>query len=785
MLKNYLKIAWRNLLQHKTFALINIAGLGVGFACIIIIGMWIQHELSYDSFHPNGERIGTIRKHVFFNNEKSTNLSVPLPLYEELKTNYPEIKHISRMSSNFGVGLMTKDHRLIKEGIHVDRDFLRMFNFPIINGNMKNPLENPNAIILTKSLAETLFGKEDPIGKIIKRENKYDLVVTAVMADVPDNSTITFDFLAPFEFLIQTFPFFKNNLNNWGSNFLFNIVELKENTSMQAFSEKLKLIDSNKTSNGQFFIHSLKKWHLYDQYENWKNVGGKIRYVILFSIIGLFILLIACFNFVNLSTARSEKRSKEVGIRKAIGSRKKQLISQFLTESVLTCCISFVLALVLIQLFLPLLHSIGFDNVALKFDNKIILIAGLVIITITGLAAGSYPAFYLSSFNPVQVLKGSFNQGHKNIFRRTLVICQFTLSVFLVVCTILVYQQIQHARNRPLGYNPSRLITLGTSPDLVDNFNLLKTEMLNSGYVQSMAKSSGPMTYFTNIWSTTWEGKNPEEDVAFGVVLVGYDYLKTMQLELIKGRPFSETYNDQNSVILTEAALKVTGYQDPIGKTLEIGSKLVTIIGIVKDVLISDPFKNDEPAAIMMSGNKRDDHYISFRLRPEVNIQEAMTSIKSIFDLYNPTYPFGYSFVEDDFDEKFQIESQLGKLSGVFSILAIFMSSLGLFGLSMYLVERRLKEIGIRKVLGSSILKIWTFLSGEFAIIVSIGCFLAFLLSYFFMENWLQDYYYRITISWWVFVVSGIGALFIALMTVSFQTIKAAVVNPAKILKSE
>lgn len=784
MLKNYLKIAWRNLLQNKTLALINIVGLGIGFACIIIIGMWVYHELSYDSFHPNGDRIGTIRKHVLFNNERTTNRSIPLPLYEELKSNYPEVKRISRMSPNYGVGLMTKDHRLMKEGIHVDQEFLKMFNFPIIRGNTVNPLENPHAIVLTESLAETLFGKEDPIGKVVRRENQYDLTVTAIVADIPDNSTITFDFLAPFEFLIQNVPFFKRNLGNWGSNFLFNVVELEENSPMQAFSEKLRLIDKEKTDNGQFFIHPLEKWHLYDQFENWKNVGGRVRYVILFGLIGLFILLIACFNFVNLNTARAEKRSKEVGIRKTIGSGKKQLIAQFLTESVLTCLISLLLALLLVQIFLPVLHTIGFDMVV-GLDTKIIFVAGLLVTTITGLAAGSYPAFYLSAFNPVHVLKGSSGQRNKPIFRRTLIICQFTLSVFLVVCTILVFQQIQHGKNRPLGYDPTRLITLGASTDLLDNYNSLKRDMLNSGYVQSITKSSGPMTYFTNIWRTSWVGKDPEEDFAFGVVLVGYDYLETMQLELTEGRAFSDNFNDDNSVILTEKALEVTGYKNPIGKTLEIGSKPVTIIGIVKDVLISDPFRDDEPAAIMMSGNKRDDHYISIRLRTDVNMQEAMASMKSVFDMYNPAYPFEYSFVEDDFEDKFQIESKLGKLSAIFAVLTIFMSSLGLFGLSMYVVERRLKEIGIRKVLGSSILRIWTFLSGEFALMIASGCFFAFLLSYFFMENWLQDYYYRIKISWWVFVISGISALLIALVTVSFQTIKAALINPAKILRSE
>ncbi len=790
MIKNYFKTAWRNLWKNKGLSFINIFGLAVGMTFAILVGMWIQFETSFDGFHANGDRIAVVKKNTFFNNEKNTQTGIVLPLYDELKEKYPEVKRISRKDWGGSHSLMVGNNKFKKNGTYVDPDFLKMFSFPLVKGDVETALKDPNSLIVTESLAATLFGKDDPIGKIVRIDNKFDIQVTAVAKDPPKNSSLNFEFLAPFEFKIQNFEWIKNAKTQWSNNFLMNLVEIKEGVSMDAFSRKIGPImvqkDKEKNKNQTLFLQPMSEWHLYDEYKNWVNVGGKIDYVRLFGIIGVFVLLIACINFMNLSTARSEKRAKEVGIRKAVGSQRSQLIMQFLSESVLTTFIAFIFSIFLMWLVLPFLKDLGFENIVIDFSSLSLVLFILGVCIVTGLIAGSYPALYLSSFRPVKVLKGVLNQGRGAvIFRRALVVSQFAISVGLIISTVIVFQQIRHAKNRSIGYDPNNLISIGASTDLAKSYVVLKQELLNTGYIESVAKASSPMTSVYNSWSGfSWEGYDPNVTAVMDIVMTEWDYDKTVGLKLKEGRTFSREFaTDSTAVILNEAAIKMIGFQDPVGKTIKLDSTRLTIIGVVENILMKNPFQPITPTAILFDTTNVSNIFL--RLKSTASLEKSLAAIKPIIEKYNPSLPFEYSFVDEEFQKKFTTENQVAKLAGIFAGLAIFISCLGLFGLAAFMAERRIKEIGIRKVLGASVANLWLLLSKEFVLLVLIACLIASPLAFWLMKDWLQKYDYRIDISWWVLIIAGVLALVIALLTVSTQAIKAAISNPVKSLRTE
>ena len=790
MLRNYLKVAWRHLHQNKGFSFINIFGLAIGIAFAILIGLWIQYETSYDRFHKNGERIGKVMKHVNFNNEKTSQQATPLPVFYEFKSNYPEVKRNSRMDWGDDFSLMAGDKKIKKRGLHVDPDFLGMFSFPLVKGNPATALNDLNSMIITESVATALFGKEDAIGKIIRINNDYSMQVSAVIKDVPKNSSIQFDYLAPYEFLVSTDEFIKNQKTNWGNNFLINLVEMKEGSSMEAFTKKIWNLNTEKSKDlkdAYMFIEPLKNWHLRSEYKNWVQLGGKYEYIKLFGIIGISVLLIACINFMNLSTARSEKRAREVGIRKAIGSLRSQLIMQFLTETLLTAFLAFIVAMIIIPLVMPLLKDIGFEHINFNIGNYSLVLGAFVITIVTGLIAGSYPALYLSSFLPVKVLKGLFKQGQGTVtFRRVLVVSQFAISIGLIISTVIVFQQIEHAKERSVGYKTDNLISISSSKDLVKNFDPLKQELLNSGYIESVAKTSGPLTHISNSWGDfSWDGKDPNAQISLDVLMTEWDFEKTAGLKFKQGRPFSRDHRtDSNGVILNEAALKMIGYKDPIGKTMKSGDRQINIVGVIENMIIQDPFRPVNPTVIMFNAGSSI-NYIFVRLKEGASLKASLAAMQPIFDKYNPAFPFEYKFSDEQFEYKFNLEKQVGKLAGILAVLAVFISCLGLFGLAAFMAERRTKEIGIRKVLGASLVNLWTLLSKEFVLLVAAGCLIASPVAFLLMKDWLQTYDYRINIQWWVFVVAGIVALVIALLTVSTQAVKAAAANPVKSLRSE
>ncbi|MBL7699772.1 MAG: ABC transporter permease [Chitinophagaceae bacterium] len=789
MLKNYLKVAWRHLLQNKGFSFINIFGLAIGMAFAILIGLWIQYEVSFDKFHKNGDRIAMVLKNTFFNNAKSTQSATPLPLYYEFKNTYPEVEYASRLDWGGDVSMMVGDKKFNRTGRYVDPDFLKMFSFPIVKGNAETALNDIHSIIITESLATALFGNSDPIGKSIKMNNEFNVSVSAVMKDGPKNSSLQFDFLGPYEYLMSVNEFYRNQKANWGNNFLQNVVQLKEGVSMEAFSAKIKMLnlEKDKTLKDLYlFLQPLKDWHLKNEYKDWVPTGAKFEYVRLFGIIGIFVLLIACINFMNLSTARSEKRAREVGIRKAIGSLRSQLIIQFLTETLLTALLAFLVAIVLIPIVLPLLKDLGFENIRFDPGNFSLLLFILAIAVVTGLIAGSYPALYLSSFMPVKVLKGLFKQGQGAVtFRRVLVVSQFTISIGLIISTVIVFQQIEHARSRSIGYDPNNLLRIGTSNDLLKNFTPLKSDLMRTGYVESVAKSSGPLTAIWNSWSDfEWEGKEPNSQIAIDVIMSEWDFEKTAGMKFKMGRPFSREYKtDSNAIILTETALNMIGYKDPVGKTMKVGGRTITIVGVVEDMLVVNPYQPVNPTVLLFNADVT--NFVYLRLKDNAPLKKAIATIEPIFEKYNPAFPFEFKFSDQEFEQKFNLERQAGKLAGIFATLAVFISCLGLFGLAAFMAERRTKEIGIRKVLGASMFNLWTLLSKEFVWLVITGCLIATPLAFLLMSKWLQSYDYRINIQWWVFVAAGVVALVVALVTVSSQAIKAAIANPVKSLRSE
>lgn len=789
MFRNYLKVAWRHLLQNRALSFINIFGLATGIAFAILVGLWINYETSFDDANVNKDRIALVLKNTFFNNEKNTQDATPMPLYYEMKSNYPEVKRASRLSWNNDFNLVAGDKKLKKQGRYVDTDFLEMFTLHTIEGNLKTAFSDNSAVVITESLAEALFGTRDAIGKTLKI-NEAPAHVTAVIKDIPVNSSIRYDFLGSYEFLVENDPFIKSNKTNWGNNFLMNLVELNAGVSMDVFSKKIWNLNTEKDKSLKdlwLFLHPMSKWNLRNDYKNWVNTGGKYEYVRLFGIVGIFVLLIACINFMNLATARSEKRAREVGIRKAIGSLRNQLITQFFTETLLTSLISFVVAIALIPIVLPYLKDLGFENIKFDLTSMPLFAAILGVALLTGLVAGSYPALYLSSFMPVKVLKGIFKQGYGTVtFRRTLVVSQFAISIGLIISTIIVFRQIDHARNRSLGYNPNNLINVPASSDLVKNYVALKQDLLNTGYIEAVTRTSNPLTGIYNSWSDfSWTGKDPASQIAIDAIMTEWDYEKTVGLKFIQGRPFSRQFaTDSNAVILNESALKLIGYKDPIGKTMKLNTQTLTIVGIVEDMLIQNPFKPVHPAAILFNPNGPT-NFIFLRLKQNAPLQTTLAAIKPVFEKHNPEYAFDFNFSNREFEQKFEIEKQVARLAAIFAVLAIFISCLGLFGLAAFMAERRTKEIGIRKVLGASVVHLWTLLSKEFVWLVLAGCVIASPLSFLLMNNWLAGYDYRIDIHWWIFAIAALCAIVIALLTVSTQAIKAANGNPVKSLRSE
>jgi putative ABC transport system permease protein len=793
MLTNYLKIAFRNLVRNKVYSFINIGGLAVGMAVAMLIGLWMLDELSFNKCHDNYLRLGRVMTNFYHENEQGAGNAVAIPLGQELKTKYAgDFKKVSMASWNFGHIVALGDKKLRQEGMWVESVFPEMLSLKMIRGNQKG-LQDPSAILLTESLAKAIFGDKDPMNKIVKLDNSMDFKVAGVYQDLPRNAEFqSAKFFIPWQKYITTQVWLKEAQTYWGNHSFQLFVEMKENADFEKVAAKIKdvpmqhLKESVDGKEG-VLLHPMCDWHLYSEFKNGKSVGGRIQFVWLFSIIGIFVLLLACINFMNLSTARSEKRAKEVGVRKAIGSARKQLIGQFLSESLLVVFISFLFAILLVELNLSWFNQLADKTLTIQWTNPYFWIIGLGFTLFTGLVSGSYPAFYLSSFEPVKVLKGTFRVGKfASIPRKVLVVMQFTVSITLIIGTIIIFKQIQFAQNRPVGYSREGLISIPmNTPEIRNKYQPLRKDLLETGVVENMAQSSSPIT---NVWANQigfdWKGKDPNSIPAFGTIAVTHDFGKAVNWQIKQGRDFSRSFGtDTSAFILNESAAKFIGIKNIVGETIKFNGQNMQVIGVIKDLVMESPFEPIKPTIFMLSYSWAD--IISVRLKPNVTVKDALSKVETVFKKYDPASPFSYKFVDDEYAQKFSSESRIGTLASIFAGLAILISCLGLFGLASFMAEQRTKEIGIRKVLGASVRNLWQLLSKDFVVLVIISFVISIPIAYYYLHNWLQNYTYRTEITWWVFALAGSGALLITLLTVSYQAIKAAVANPVKSLRTE
>ena len=790
MIQNYFKIALRNILKHKGYSAINIGGLSVGMAVAMLIGLWVYDELSFDKYHKNHDRVVQLFQFVTFEVEKSTYDVMPIPLAEELRTKYPDFKSVV-MSKRLSQVLAAGENKFAKTGSSVEPAFLEMMSVNMLAGT-RNGLDDANAILLSESLAKALFGDSDPLNQLVKIDNKVNVKVTGVYEDFPNNSTFKETlYITPWKLLLNNDPYTKSIENDWDSNSYQIYAQLKDGADPEQVSAKIRetrtKMDDPPRYKPEFFLHPMNKWHLYGDFKNGVNTGGLIQFVWLFGIIGVFVLLLACINFMNLSTARSEKRAKEVGIRKAIGSLRGQLITQFFSESLLVVLFAFILSVFLAAAALPFFNQVAQKQMSILWFNPYFWLLGFGFSLLTGIIAGSYPAIYLSSFKPLKVLKGTFSVGrYAAIPRKVLVVMQFTVSVTLIIGTIIIFRQIQFAKNRPVGYSKNGLIEVKmNTPELLRHYQALRLDLLNTGAVKEMAQSSGVIT--TQDGGTTdisWEGKSPDTQPLVMHNSVTHDYGKTIGWQILQGRDFSRTFStDSAAMILNESAAKLMNLKKPLDSFVRASGRQYKIIGVVKDMIKENPFSPVSPSFFVV--NYRNISVINIRLTPDISASEAVGKVESVFKKYNPGSPFTYSFADEEYSKKFGTEERIGKLASFFAILAIFISCLGLFGLASFVAEQRTKEIGIRKVLGASVTNLWGMLSKDFVLLVIISCVVSIPISWHFMNDWLKNYKYHTEISWWIFALTGIGALGITLLTVSYQAIKAALRDPVKSLRSE
>ncbi len=794
MFRNYLKVALRNFSGNKVFSFINVAGLSVGMAIALLIGLWINDELSFNKQFEQYNRIAEVMQSQTFNGETGSQRSLPYPIGDELRKDYgSDFRYISMASWNSDHVLAAGEKKITTPGAYFEPAMTEMLNLNMLKGTHTG-LNDPHSILISDETANILFGNKDPMGQLIKIDNDQSVKVTGVYENLPYNSDFgNLKFIGSWKLYFDNMHWTFKDSDPWRANMFRAFVQLNDQADMQKVSAKIKdakLRNVNKRElefKAQVFLHPMSRWHLYDDFKNGKNVGGRITYVWLFGIIGCFVLLLACINFMNLSTARSEKRAREVGIRKAIGSLRGQLIAQFFGESMLYVFIAFVFSLLFAQAVIGFFNEVADKKMTIPWLNPLFWLAGIVFSLVTGAIAGSYPAFYLSSFEAVKTLKGAMHVGRfASIPRKTMVVIQFSISVMLIIGTITVFRQIEFAKNRPVGYTSKGLMMLHMSTeDLHKQINTVRDELKKSGAISEISESSSAPTYVDE-WDDgfDWKGKNPSLTGDAGVVYVSYEFGKTIGWNIKEGRDFSRSFGtDTAAMVLNESMVKFTGLKNPVGETLRWMGKPYLIVGIVKDMLMENPYEPVSRTVFILATDAQP--IVNIRINPQMSAHEAIAKMTPIFKTYNPSQPFDYKFTDEEFAKKFGDEERIGKLAASFAMLAIFISCLGLFGMASFMAERRIKEIGVRKVLGASVFNLWGLLSREFVILVFISLLIAIPVSWYYLHGWLQQYTYRTSISWWIFAVAGFGALMITLITVSFQAVKAALANPVQSLRSE
>ena len=791
LLDNYFKAAWRSLVSHKWYSAINITGLAVGAAVALLIGLWIWDEWTFDHYHAHYGQLAQVMDVQTIKGEANTEEAIAIPLSRVLRNQFSnEFKRIAIVFPAFTHTVAVGDKKISASGIWAEPDLPEMLTLQMRKGS-RDALRDPGSVLIAQSLARTLFGRDDPMNKIVRLDNMATVKVAGVYEDLPQNTTFygTLLILA-WEKALTVLPWLRNYQTDWGTRYWKLFVEMKEGVPVDRASAQIKNIVKPlvKGNNEALLLHPMSRWHLYSEFKNGQVTGGRIRLVRLFGIIGGVVLLLACINFMNLSTARSARRAREVGIRKAIGSLRAQLIGQFLGESLLVALLAFILAIGFAQLSLPFFNRLTEKEIFIPYGSSLfwVLISGLILFT--GIVSGSYPALYLSGFRPVEVLKGSFVAGRSAALpRKVLIVMQFTVSVILIVGAMVVYRQILHARDRPVGYMREGLITVTMSTEDIYGapYQALRNALVGTGMVEDMAKSWIRTTEAPgHDTGYDWRGKDPNLLPIMGVVGITHDFGNTIGWKVEEGRDFSRSYpTDSTAVIVNEAAERLMGLRHIVGETIRFSGKNHVIVGVVGDMVMGSPYKAVQPTIFFL--DYRTNNAMTVRLKKGVPLREALVRTEGVFKQFDPGGAFQYRFVDEEYAKKFVNEERIGRLALLSAVLAIFISCLGLFGLASFMAEQRTKEIGVRKVLGASIVQLWELLLKEFVRLVILSLLIAMPVVYYLMHNWLQQYEYRTALSWWIFAGAGVGTLLITLLTVSYQSIRAALMDPVKSLKAE
>ncbi len=798
MIKNYFKIAWRNLLRNKTNALINIGGLALGLTATILIGLWVYDELKYNTNIIHSDRIVQVMQNQTFNGKVSTSNNVPMQLTPVLRDQYGDhFKYLVTSSFPRTMLLKAGETKVAMVGVFMEPDISEMLSLEMINGN-RNALQDPSKVLLSQTTSRALFGDQSPMGKSVKIGTSMNVLVGGIYKDIlPNNDFENLAFIGAWD-LLKTTRNYEGRVG-WGNNWFQILGQLKKNASASQVSQIIKnakydqIKNNDKTksiiSRPEIHLHPMEKWHLYSQFENGINVGGDIKSVRLFGIIGIFILLLACINFMNLSTARSVRRAKEVGIRKTTGSNRGQLITQFMSESFCIVSISSIFAILLTLILLPTFNELTGKSIVVPWSSPSFWLLGFGLVLVTSLIAGSYPSFYLSSFRPSKVLKGAFEKSkHALYFRRALVVFQFTISVALIIGTITILKQIQFGKDRSTGYDKDHLLYVPINTnEVLNDFPTIKNELLESPNIQEVAASDVLiMRTFTTNSGFDWKGKDPNMSEEFLTLRATHGYGEMIDWELIEGRDFSESFqSDSTAFIINESAVKYMGLENPIGEMVQWGDdETYKIIGVVKDMVTQSPFDEVRPTLFIL-------HYggflnfVNIKMDKLAKTSSAIAHIESVFKKHDPENLFSYNFVDEEYERNFLRQERIGKLASFFAFLAILISCLGIFGLSSYMVEQRSKELGMRKVLGASAFRIWKMLTKDFLTLVILSCLFAVPIGYYYMQRWIEDFSYRIELGWYIFASAIIGVLAITLLTTSFQSMKAALANPINSLRSE
>ncbi|MFN5169513.1 MAG: ABC transporter permease [Cyclobacteriaceae bacterium] len=789
MLKHYVKIAIRSLLKKQAYTLLNIGGLAVGLASSILIFLWVADEYAYDKFHSNYDNIYQLYQSQEWNmGHIGTVSSMPYPLKETLPSVSSAIQYISMTNWGEGNLLQVGEKRINKMQLSVSEDFLKMFSFELIKGDQQRALDDPSSIVITESTAKALFGDAEPMGQVIRIDNNREQKVTGVVRDVPRQSKFYFDFLLPFAYYEATHSWVRNGKTIWENNSFQIYVQLNEGaTEAEVNSQIRDVIKKNnaKAPTATLFLHPMNKWRLHANFEEGVNTGGRIDYVRLFTAIAVFVLVIACINFMNLATARSESRAKEVGIRKSIGSRRRDLIAQFMGESLAITVLAFALAVALVELALPAYNVLVAKKVSVDYTNPMAWAAAVGLILIVGLFTGSYPAFYLSSFEPVKVLKGKIDAARGGSApRKVLVVMQFACSIFLIIGTVVVYQQIMHMKNRDMGYDRENLIQIWTNGELETNFQTIREELVRTGAVSSICKSNSPVTAIFSDSEVKWQGMPTDSRVAFSAIATEYDYTQTMGVKMLLGRDFSRDFpGDSLAVVINEAAWKMIGFEDPLGQKLERGGTQYEIIGVMPDMVMAEATSIVQPLSMFFIPDWSST--ITIRLNKTNDLTEALSKVEAVFKKHNPSYPFEYRFTDELFNQKFANINLISRVAGIFAGLAIAITSLGLLGLAAFTAEQRTKELGIRKVLGATVTGLVFLIAKDFTRLVFIGFAISSVIAWWGVDRFLARYEYRVTFDYWVPLVVGLFALALTLVIVGTQAMRAALMNPTRSLRSE